>query len=203
MPLTLNEVNVPTEVIFACALAVTYCANPTLPVTLDPLMFVNPAPLPVNTLPVTLPVTLRSVITLPVKLILVVLILPEFTLPVALTMPVFTLALMTLPLALTITVLTLPEFTLPLTLKLVNVPTLVMLACALAVTYCANPTLPMTLDPLIFVNPEPLPVNTLPVTLPEALTTAVLRLPEFTLPLTLKLVSVPTLVMLACALAVT
>ena len=55
-------------------------------------------------------------------------------------------------------------------------------------------TVPVTLAPLMFVNPAPLPVN-IPVLAVNA--TAV------TVPLTPKLVSVPTLVMFGCAAVVT
>ena len=71
-------------------------------------------------------------------------------------------------------VLTLPLITLPATVKLVNNPTEVILGCALAVTvtavqaapallaYAALATVPVTLAPLMFVIPAPLP-NILPV----------------------------------------
>ena len=59
-PLDVNEVKVPTEVIFGCALVVTVAAVPTalpadtayvalatVPVTLAPVIFVNALPLPI------------------------------------------------------------------------------------------------------------------------------------------------------------
>ena len=61
--------------------------------------------------------------------------------------------------------LILPPVTLPVTDNKVNVPTLVMLACALAVTYCAVPadvalaTVPVTLAPVKLVNKLPLPIK--------------------------------------------
>ena len=58
LPVTAKLVNVPTEVIFGCALVVTvpavpalkaYVAFATVPVTLAPTNELSPLPLPVNT----------------------------------------------------------------------------------------------------------------------------------------------------------
>ena len=56
-------------------------------------------------------------------------------------------------------------------LKLLNVPTLVMLGCALVYTVpaiSALATWPVTLAPVIELSPDPLPLMLLPVTLPVA-----------------------------------
>ena len=63
LPVAVNEVSVPTEVIFGCALTYTVPdtkALATCPETLAPGIFVSPAPDPIN-LPVvvTLPATSR------------------------------------------------------------------------------------------------------------------------------------------------
>jgi hypothetical protein len=64
-----NEVNVPTDVIFDCALVVTvpavvaYVALATAPVTLAPVNDVNLLPLPIILPPVMLPVVLNRVDT--------------------------------------------------------------------------------------------------------------------------------------------
>ena len=69
LPLTLNAVNVPTEVILPCAAVVTVpavvaevalVALGTVPVTLAPVIELSAAPLPIC-VPVTLPVTLTVV----------------------------------------------------------------------------------------------------------------------------------------------
>ena len=92
-----------------------------------------------------------------------------------------------LPPALTVpAVAMLPPVTVPVTLKLLRVPTDVMLGCALVYTVPATralPTCPVTLPPVIELKPEPLP----------------LTFPASTLPVTLTELSVPTLVMLGCA----
>ena len=110
------------------------------------------------------------------------------------------------PLATRFVVPKLPTFAFPETLKVVNVPTLVMLACAFpvtvpavlalsALTACvAFATVPVTFAPARLDNPEPLPVNT-PVLAVNAL--------AVTVPTTSNDVSVPTLVMLDCAAFVT
>ena len=76
----------------------------------------------------------------------------------------------------------LPDVVVPVTIKLVNVPTLVMLGCALVVTVAAEPV----------ALPDNAPVNVVALTLPALM-----------LPVTAKLVSVPVLVMFGCAFVVT
>ena len=68
LPLTVSAVNVPTDVMLACAAVVTVpavvadaaevanVALATVPVTLAPAMALSPEPLPANTAPVMLPV---------------------------------------------------------------------------------------------------------------------------------------------------
>ena len=104
----------------------------------------------------------------------------------------------------------LPPVTLPVILTEVNVPTEVILGCAAVVTVpavvaeVALATVPVTLPPGIDVSPAPDPLNWLPVIWPVALTSPpVIKLPDVVLPVTAKLLSVPTLVMLGCALVVT
>ena len=64
--------------------------------------------------------------------------------------------------------------------------------------------MPVTLAPGIEVSPAPDPLNCDPVTVPEALIRpTVVRLPTAAVPLTVKVVSVPTLVILPCAAVVT
>ena len=63
---------------------------------------------------------------------------------------------------------------LPVTVSDVNVPTLVIFACAAALTVAAWPVVlalnvPIILDPGIDVSPDPDPVNCTPVTVPAAL----------------------------------
>ena len=56
LPLTVNEVSVPTEVIFGCAAVVTVAAVVALPTVNDAAVPVNPVPAPLNDDPVTVPV---------------------------------------------------------------------------------------------------------------------------------------------------
>lgn len=102
---------------------------------------------------------------------------------------------------------------LPVTARLVNVPTDVILGCAAVVTVpavvaevadVADATVPVTLPPGIDVKPAPDPLNCDPVTCPAAeISPPVSKLPEVVLAVTVRLPSVPTLVMLGCALVVT
>ena len=101
--------------------------------------------------------------------------------------------------------LRLPDVTLPVTDKLSNVPTDVILVCAAVVsvpTMLVPLRLPPTMLPTELISPAEIKLP--PFMLPVALTTPpVLTLPPTMLPLTLKLVNVPSEVMLAWAASVT
>ena len=113
-----------------------YVALATVPVTLAPVNEVNPAPLPINTLPAILPVALINPVDsklppviLPATLILLPDMFPEI-------LPIKLPAVVMLPVAdIWHAVDKLPVVVLPTTLTDVNAPTLVMLACAACVTY--------------------------------------------------------------------
>jgi len=89
----------------------------------------------------------------------------------------------------------------------------VILGCAAVVTVpavvaevadVADATVPVTLPPGIDVKPAPDPINVLAEMFPVAETSPpVSKLPEVVLAVTVRLPSVPTLVMLGCALVVT
>ena len=112
-----------------------YVALATVPVTLAPVIAVSAEPLPTNTLPVILPVALINPVDskLPPVILPATLILLPDTFPEIL--PIKLPAVVMLPAALICPAVDkLPVIILPPTLKLVSVPTLVMLACALAET---------------------------------------------------------------------
>ena len=155
---------------------------------------VNPAPDPLNWLPVTVPVADTSP---------AVRILPPCTLAVtvrALSVPTDVIlvcaAVSKVPAMLVNAPRvpdTLPLVILPVTARLDNVPTLVMLGCAAVVTVPATVAVPTVKLAAVPVSPVPAPINwPAVVTLPEELIA-----PEF------NEVNVPTEVILGCAAVVT
>lgn len=150
-------------------------------------------------MPVTLPVAeIREAVTLPVAEICEAVMLAALTSSVLTDVDMLALPATRLPVASTVSPLTTPvdttlpdktfptAETLPVTATVVNVPTLVMLGCAFVVTVAAD-----VAKAALEILPDTVPIMLLAVTLPTTLT-----LDPVIPPPTVKLVSVPTRVIL-------